>query len=172
MDSDIVNLRMAAHVQAPVILVADIHRGGVFAQIVGTLACLDPEQRDMVKGFIINRFRGDIRLFKDGIDWIERRTGKKVFGVLPWYDHIHIEPEDSVVIERPNRINAVRDNRPSIAVIRLPHISNFNDFDPLLNLKGIDVNFIEKPQNLTNFKAIILPGSKNTRWDLRCLKKI
>jgi len=89
MDTDFVNLRMAARVKAPVILVADIHRGGVFAQIVGTLECLTPEQRDLVKGFIINRFRGDIRLFQDGVNWIERKTGKKVFGVLPWYDHIH-----------------------------------------------------------------------------------
>jgi len=169
MDSDIVNLRMAAHVQAPVILVADIHRGGVFAQIVGTLACLEPAQRDMVKGFIINRFRGDIRLFKDGIDWIENQTGKKVFGVLPWYDHIHIEPEDSVVIERPGRIKAVRDDRPSIAVIRLPHISNFNDFDPLAALKGLSVYFLEEAQDLSHFRAVILPGSKSTRFDLQWL---
>ena len=170
MDSDIVNLRMAAHVQAPVILVADIHRGGVFAQIVGTLACLNPEQRDMVKGFIINRFRGDIRLFEDGINWIEDRTGKKVFGVLPWYDHIHIEPEDSVVIEQPRRITAAMDGRPSIAVIRLPHISNFNDFDPLAALNGLRVFFLEKPQDLSQFRAVILPGSKNTRFDLQWLQ--
>jgi len=169
MQNDIVNLRMAAHIQAPVILVADIHRGGVFAQIVGTLACLDPAQRDMVKGFIINRFRGDIRLFEDGVKWIERRTGKKVFGVLPWYDHIHIEPEDSVVIENPRRITAAPDGRPSIAVIRLPHISNFNDFDPLAALNGLEVFFLEKPQDLSQFRAAILPGSKNTRFDLEWL---
>ena len=171
MDSDIVNLRMAAYVQAPVILVADIHRGGVFAQIVGTLACLEQGQRDMVKGFIINRFRGDIRLFKDGIDWIERQTGKKVFGVLPWYDHIHIEPEDSVVIERPRRIHAVEDDRPSIAVIRLPHISNFNDFEPLAAIKDLSVLFLEETQDLSQFRAVILPGSKNTRFDLQWLHK-
>jgi adenosylcobyric acid synthase len=169
MDNDIVNLRMAAYVQAPVILVADIHRGGVFAQIVGTLACLQPEQRDMIKGLIINRFRGDIRLFKDGVEWIENQTGKKVFGVLPWYDHIHIEPEDSVVIEQPGRIFTAQDCRPSIAVIRLPHISNFNDFDPLAVLKGLSVFFLEKVQDLSQFCAVILPGSKNTRFDLQWL---
>ena len=146
MDNDIVNLRMAAHAQAPVILVADIHRGGVFAQIVGTLECLKPEQRDLIKGFIINRFRGDIRLFEDGVNWIERKTGKKVFGVLPWYNHINIEPEDSVVIEKPRRVISAQNGKASIAVIRLPHISNFNDFDPLSALPELSVHFLEKVQ--------------------------
>ena len=166
MANDIVNLRMAEYAGAPVILVADIHRGGVFAQIVGTLECLSPAQRDLVKGFIINRFRGDIRLFEDGVDWIEHRTGKKVFGVLPWYEHIHIEPEDSVVIERPARVFPGVTQTPAIAVVRLPHISNFNDFDPLLVLEGMEVYFVEKVQDLSKFKAVVLPGSKNTRWDL------
>ena len=169
MDNDIVNLRMAAHAQAPVILVADIHRGGVFAQIVGTLECLKPEQRDLIKGFIINRFRGDIRLFEDGVNWIERKTGKKVFGVLPWYDHINIEPEDSVVIEKPRRVISAQNGKPAIAVIRLPHISNFNDFDPLAALPELSVHFLEKVQELTDFRAVILPGSKNTCFDLQWL---
>ena len=169
MDNDIVNLRMAAHAQAPVILVADIHRGGVFAQIVGTLACLKPEQRELIKGFIINRFRGDIRLFEDGVNWIERQTGKKVFGVLPWYDHINIEPEDSVVIEKPGRVATEQNGRPAIAVIRLPHISNFNDFDPLSMLPDLSIHFLEKVQDLTDFRAVVLPGSKNTRFDLEWL---
>ena len=166
MANDIVNLRMAEYADAPVILVADIHRGGVFAQIVGTLECLSPAQKDLIKGFIINRFRGDIRLFEDGVKWIEQRTGKKVFGVLPWYEHIHIEPEDSVVIERPARAFPGGAKTPAIAVVRLPHISNFNDFDPLMVLEGVEVYFLEKVQDLTNFKGVILPGSKNTRWDL------
>jgi adenosylcobyric acid synthase len=166
MANDIVNLRMAEYAGAPVILVADIHRGGVFAQIVGTLECLPAAQQDSIKGFIINRFRGDIRLFEDGVRWIEEKTGKKVYGVLPWYDHIHIEPEDSVVIERPARAFPANAQTPAIAVIRLPHISNFNDFDPLMVLEGIDVYFLEKTQDLANFRAVVLPGSKNTRWDL------
>jgi len=171
MASDIVNLRMAKYADAPVILVADIHRGGVFAQIVGTLSCLKKKQQNMIKGFIINRFRGDINLFKDGVQWIEEHTGKKVFGVVPWYDHFHIEAEDSVVIENPDAVSRGESDAPAIAVIRLPHISNFTDFDPLSNLKGLDVTFIEKPQDLTDFRAVILPGSKNTRWDLRWLIK-
>ena len=171
MASDIVNLRMAEYADAPVVLVSDIHRGGVFAQIIGTLACLSNKQQKMVKGFIVNRFRGDINLFKDGVRWIEEKTGKKVFGVVPWYDHFHIEAEDSVVIENPAAVSVVKSHVPTIAVIRLPHISNFTDFDPLSNLKGLDVYFIEKPRDLTDFKAVILPGSKNTRWDLRWLKK-
>ena len=171
MANDFVNLRMADHVQAPVLLVADIHRGGVFAQIVGTMECLDPDQRDLIKGFIINRFRGDISLFEDGVKWIESKTGKKVFGVLPWYDHIHIEPEDSVVIEQPKRVFSGENGKPSIAVIRLPHISNFNDFDPLSALSGLSVYFLEKVQELSSFKAVILPGSKNTRFDLEWLHK-
>lgn len=171
MANDIVNLRMAEYADAPVILVSDIQRGGVFAQIIGTLACLSNKQQKMVKGFIINRFRGDINLFKDGVRWIEAKTGKKVFGVVPWFDHFHIEAEDSVVIESSASVSMVKSHVSTIAVIRLPHISNFTDFDPLINLKGLDVYFIEKPRDLTDFKAVILPGSKNTRWDLRWLKK-
>ena len=171
MDSDIVNLRMAEYAQAPVILVADIHKGGVFAQIVGTLDCLAPAQQDLVKGFIINRFRGDIQLFKDGVSWVEEKTGKTVFGVLPWYNHIHIEPEDSVVIEQPARFFPGRSKDPCIAVVRLPHISNFNDFNPLLQLEGVDIYFLEKVQDLADFQAVILPGSKNTRFDLSWLHK-
>jgi adenosylcobyric acid synthase len=170
MDGDIVNLRTAAHAKAPVILVADIHRGGVFAQIVGTLACLNPEQQELIKGFIINRFRGDIRLFEAGVDWIEHKTGKRVYGVLPWYDHIQIEPEDSIVIEQPGRVNPANTDRPPIAVIRLPHISNFNDFDPLASIPEISIFFLEKVQDLSHFRAVIIPGSKNTRFDLEWLR--
>jgi len=171
MANDIVNLRMAEYADAPVVLVSDIHRGGVFAQIIGTLACLSSKQQKMVKGFIINRFRGDINLFNEGVRWIEESTGKKVFGVVPWYDHFHIEAEDSVAIENPAAVSVVKPHIPAIAIIRLPHISNFTDFDSLLDLQGLDVFFMEKPRDLTDFKAVILPGSKNTRWDLRWLKK-
>ena len=166
MSHDIVNFRMAAHADAPVLLVADIHRGGVFAQIIGTLECLQQNQRAQLAGFIINRFRGDIQLFEDGVRWIEQKTQKPVFGVLPWYSHIQIEPEDSVVIESPKKVLAKNSPDPTVAVIRLPHISNFTDFDPMLALDGLDVKFLEKVQSLTDFKAVILPGSKNTRFDL------
>jgi adenosylcobyric acid synthase len=167
---DIVNLRMAEYADAPVILVSDIHRGGVFAQIIGTLACLSNKQQNMIKGFVINRFKGDISLFEDGVRWIEEKTGKKVFGVIPCYDHIRIEAEDAVAIENPVAISRGESDAPAIAVIRLPHISNFTDFDPLLDLKELDVFFVEMPRDISNFKAIILPGSKNTRWDLHWLQ--
>ena len=170
MAHDIVNLPMAEYADAPVILVGDIHRGGIFAQLIGTLDCLPQHFRDRVAGFIINRFRGDLRLFADGVQWIEERTGLPVFGVLPWYDHIRIDPEDSVVIERPRTVAANTDGRPAVAVIRIPHISNFTDFDPLRGVPGLTVHFVETPQDLAPFSAVILPGSKNTRFDLAWLK--
>jgi len=166
---DIVNFRMAEHADAPVILVADIHRGGVFAQIVGTLACLEEDRRRRVAGFIVNRFRGELDLFRDGVDWIEQHTGKPVFGVLPWYRHFVIDQEDSVVIEQPKRVMPRTDKGALVGVIRIPHISNFTDFDPLQTVEGLGVHFLEKVQPLEGFQAVILPGSKNTRADLRWL---
>ena len=170
MPHDIVNFRMAQYADAPVILVADIHRGGVFAQIIGTLNCLEKTYRDQIKGFIINRFRGDISLFEDGIQWIEQNTRKKVFGVLPWYNHIRIDPEDSVVIENPQKVFTEISGIPAVAVIRIPHISNFTDFDPLIGLDGLDLFFLEQVQTLAALKAVILPGSKNTCFDLQWIK--
>ena len=169
MEHDIVNLRAAVAADAPVVLVADIDRGGVFAQIVGTLACLSPEQQARVRGFIINRFRGDIALFQKGISWIEEQTGKPVFGVLPWYRHFHIEAEDAVVIENARPFDPSVSTEPAIAVIRLPHISNFTDFDPLAKLVGCRLVYLQAPQGLDRFQAVILPGSKSTCSDLQWL---
>ncbi|OQY58793.1 MAG: cobyric acid synthase CobQ [Desulfobacteraceae bacterium 4572_88] len=171
MPHDIVNFRMAEYADASVILVADIHKGGVFAQLIGTMACLGQEQRERIAGFIVNRFRGDIRLFEDGIRWIEEKAGKKVFGVLPWYHHIHIEAEDSVVIENPGKVSPEGKDNPAIAVIRIPHISNFTDFGPLGCQKEFDLHFLEKVQNLSHFRAVVLPGSKNTRFDLNWINE-
>ncbi|MBT8350847.1 MAG: cobyric acid synthase, partial [Deltaproteobacteria bacterium] len=172
MPNDIVNFRIAEYTNAQIVLIADIHKGGVFAQIVGTMECLSNKQQKMIAGFIINRFRGDIGLFDDGINWIEKKTGKKVFGVLPWYNHINIEAEDSVIIENPKSVSVTNDNPPSIAVLRIPHISNFTDFDPISRLPGVNLHFIEKPQELSLFKAVIIPGSKNTCSDLKWLRKV
>lgn len=169
MERDIVNMAMAEYADAPVILAADIHRGGVFAQIVGTLACLPPERQERISGFIINRFRGDLSLFEDGVGWIERKTGKPVFGVLPWFHHFRIEAEDSVVIETPEASIPDRITPPAVAVIRFPHISNFTDFDPLTAIHGLSVYFLERPRDLSPFSVVILPGSKNTRFDLTWL---
>jgi adenosylcobyric acid synthase len=163
---DIVNFRMAEYAEAPVILVADIHRGGVFAQIVGTLACLEEARRRRVAGIIVNRFRGDLSLFQDGVDWIAQRTGKPVLGVLPWYRHFVIDQEDSVVIEQPDRVKPPVHGQAMVGVVRIPHISNFTDFDPLQAVEGLGLAFMEKVRTLDGFQAIILPGSKNTRADL------
>ena len=170
MASDIVNFPMAAHAKAPVILVADIHRGGVFGQIVGTLACLPAACRDMVKGFIINRFRGDISLFNAGVDWIEQTTGKPVFGVLPWYTHFRVDAEDSVEIECCPSISRLDRTKPAIGVVRLPHISNFTDFHTLAGINGVELAFVDRPGDLSVFKAVIIPGSKNTRADMGWLR--
>jgi len=171
MPNDIVNFRMAEYAGAPVILVADIHKGGVFAQIVGTLECIPEKYKEMISGFLINRFRGDIRLFEEGKLWIEGKTEKKVFGVLPWYNHINIEAEDSVVIEKPQPVSDIDKENHSIGVVRLPHISNFTDFDPISRIENIDLYYIEEVQDLSSFAAVIIPGSKNTRFDLNWLIK-
>ena len=171
MAHDIVNLRMARAAGAPVILVADIDRGGVFAQIVGTLACLEPEDRDLIAGFVINRFRGDLSLFADGARWIAERTGKPVFGVLPWFTDFRIDAEDSVTLERPDADRPPRPGEALIGVIRLPHISNFTDFDPLAEIPGCRPRYLGEARDLRDFAAIILPGSKNTRGDLAWLEK-
>jgi adenosylcobyric acid synthase len=166
MDGDIVNCAMAEYAGADVILTADIHRGGVFAQIVGTLACLPEHYRRMVKGIIINRFRGDIALFQDGSQWLEKQTGIPVLGVLPWYTHFKIDAEDSVEIECCENQGPLDKNRPAIGVIRLPHIANFTDIHALSQLPGLQVRFMDRPEALERFNALIIPGSKNTREDL------
>ncbi len=171
LENDIVNLRAAAQADAPVILVADIDRGGVFAQIVGTLACLQAGEQARIRGFIINRFRGDLSLFQPGIDWIRQQTGKTVFGVLPWFSHFHIEAEDAVVIEHPAKRLPEDAGEALIAVIRLPHISNFTDFDPLAQLSGCRVVYVREVQDLSRCAAVIIPGSKSTRSDLAWLQE-
>jgi len=169
MPTDIVNFAMSEYANADVILAADIHRGGVFAQIVGTLECLPQKYRNMIKGFIINRFRGDIALFKDGVDWIEKKTGKKVLGVLPWYTHFKIDAEDSVEVEKCNDFNKFDTDMPAIGIIRLPHIANFTDFHPLSKTMEIQTIYFNNPDHLSKFNAVIIPGSKNTRADLEWL---
>ena len=171
MAGDIVNLRMAAYAQAPVILVADIDRGGVFAQIVGTLVCLSNEQQEQIKGFVVNRFRGDIDLFRDGMQWIEQKTGKPVFGVLPWFDHFLIDAEDAVVIQKARPFIPACCGPSALAVIALPHISNFTDFDPLAHLESLQLAYLKDRQPLEGFKAVILPGTKSTCSDLQWLHR-
>jgi len=171
MDRDFVNLPMAAYADAPVVLVADIDKGGVFAQITGTLQCLPRHFSDRIAGFMINRFRGDPALFSDGLAWLENKTRKPAFGVIPWFDHIRIEAEDAVSIERAAFDNKTPTAGPAVAVVRLPRISNFTDFDPLDAAEGLFVHFMDQHADLSRFCAVILPGTKNTRADLEWLHK-
>ena len=171
MAGDFVNLRMAEQAAAPVVLVADIHRGGVFAQIVGTLACLEPRQRDMIRGFIVNRFRGDLTLFADGVRWIEARTGRPVFGVLPWFTDIRIESEDSVAIENPPRV-AGRGGRATprlrSSACRTSPTSPTSSRCRRSRACGSTSSSARRTSG--GFRAVILPGSKNTRHDLEWLQ--
>ncbi len=170
---DFVNFRMAHAADAPVILVADIDRGGVFAQIIGSLEVIPPEDRRRVRGFIINRFRGDPDLFRDGIDYIEAKTGIPVLGLVHFYRHIEIDSEDGmpldVVIDPPALL---RPDRINIAAVRLPHISNFTDFAPLARIPHVSLHYLSKPRTLAGYDIVFLPGSKNVRADLEWVRKV
>jgi adenosylcobyric acid synthase len=167
--NDIVNMRVARMAHAPVILVADIDRGGVFASLVGTMHLLTPRERAMVKGFVINKFRGDRTLLTSGLRDITRRTGVKVLGVVPYFKDIYIPDEDSIALEK-KPVNGPGDGL-AIAVIKLPHISNFTDFDPLEREPGVTVHYIEPTDPLGDHDVLIIPGSKNTIEDLNFLKR-
>lgn len=167
---DIVNMRVAKYVQAPVLLVADIDRGGSLAALVGTLALLDEEERALVKGLIINKFRGDVSLFTPAVKFLEEKTGKPVLGVIPYIDQLGIDDEDSVSLEDQSEISsAIKDIR--IAVIQLPKISNFTDFDSLAAECDTSVTYVQEKENLAAYDLVILPGSKNTVEDMQWLRQ-
>jgi cobyric acid synthase CobQ/L-threonine-O-3-phosphate decarboxylase len=172
---DIVNMRLAGWADAPVVLVADIDRGGVFASIVGTLDILTEAERERIRGFIINKFRGDVTLLKPGLDWLERRTGKPVLGVVPFLPNVGLEDEDSASLAA--KLAKQAGNAPpqtdqlDIAVIKLPYISNFTDFDPLPEEPDVALRFVTSAGQLGNPDIVLLPGSKNTVHDLRWLKE-
>ena len=169
-DKDLVNMLVARHVSAPVLLVADFDRGGVFASTIGTLELLDTEERALIKGFIINKFRGDLSLLTPGLKWLESRTGVPVMGVIPYFHDIQIAEEDSVSLERRSAMTAQKDYLIDIAVIGLPHISNIDEFDPLRGEPGVRLRYVEANDALGNPDLIILPGSKSTVADLEWLK--
>ncbi len=162
--TEIVNMRVAMYANAPVLLCGDIDRGGVFASIVGTLELLEPEERDAIKGLVINKFRGDIALLTDGLTWLEGRTGKPVAGVVHHFRDIHIPEEDSVALELPDR--PIVDAALDVAVVRLPHVSNFDDFDPLGREPGVSLRYVDSPENFGSPDLVILPGTKTTIPDL------
>ncbi len=185
--ADIVNMRVARYSGAPVLLVADIDRGGVFAALVGTLALLEPDERALVAGLVINKFRGDRRLLDPGLEFLVRHTGKPVLGVVPYLANLRIADEDSVALEqrRPtgDREPVTRhgvatvgaappspDPRLEIAVVRLPRIANFDDFDLLAAEPAVHLRYVERPEELEATDLVILPGSKTTVADLGFLR--
>jgi adenosylcobyric acid synthase len=165
-DRDIANMGYAEAVDCPVILVADIDRGGVFAHLVGTLALLSPSERARIAGFVINRFRGDIALLQPGLDWLERETGKPVLGVLPYLHGLHLEAEDALPRERADASHAAL----RVAVPALPRISNHTDFDALRAHPEVDLHIVGPGETPPACDLIILPGSKSTRADLAWLR--
>ena len=166
---DIVNMGLAELVNAPVILAGDIDRGGVFAQLSGTVALLQPEERKRVIGTVINKFRGDVELLRPGLRQLEELTSLPVLGVIPWMK-IDIDDEDSLA---PRLEKTETAGRPlDIAVIRLPHVSNFTDFSPLEEHPAVGVRYVNRVEQLGRPDLIILPGTKNTMGDLRWLREM
>jgi adenosylcobyric acid synthase len=168
-DRDIANMGFAEAVDCPVVLVADIDRGGVFAHIVGTLACLSESERNRIVGFVINRFRGDFKLLEPGLEWLERETGKPVLAVLPYLHGLYLDAEDAVqdVTRREGKFRVV--------VPSYPRMSNHTDFDPLRAHPDVDLRFVREGEPRVDpgmgADLIVLPGSKNTRADLAWLKQ-
>ena len=165
---DIVNMGMARMAKAPVLLVADLDRGGVFASIYGTLMLLEPDERAMVKGIVINKFRGDVNILKPGLDMLEEKTGIPVIGVLPMLN-VDIEDEDSL----SERLNQAKEKNVliDIAVIRLPRMSNYTDFNVFELFEGVSVRYVKNVDELGNPDMIILPGTKNTIDDLKWMRQ-
>jgi len=166
-DGDIANMGFAETVDCPVVLIADIDRGGVFAHLVGTLALLSRSEQARVTGFVINRFRGDIGLLQPGLDWLKRHTGKPVFGVLPYLHGLQLDAEDGISREP---IAAQTHDLLQVVVPVLPRISNHTDFDPLRQHPQINLRYVDGTQRPPCADLMILPGSKNVRADLEWLR--
>ncbi|OOZ41304.1 cobyric acid synthase CobQ [Solemya pervernicosa gill symbiont] len=165
-EGDIANMGFAETIDCPVILIADIDRGGVFAHIVGTLALLSDSERARVKGVVINRFRGDLSLLTSGLEWLEQETGIPVLGVLPYLDNFHLAAEDAITHHQ----QCDSEKLFKISVIAYPHISNHTDLDPLQLNPGVDLRFVRSADQLSESDLIILPGSKSVRSDLIWLR--
>lgn len=162
--NEIVNMRVALYANAPVLLCGDIDRGGVFAALVGTLELLEPEERAIIKGMIINKFRGDPSLLADGITWLEDRTGIPVAGLIHHYRDIHIPEEDSVALD--DVPIATHQSVLDVAVLQLPHIANFDDFDPISRHPGVELRYVDSPAQMGRPDLVIIPGTKTTIPDL------
>lgn len=167
---DIVNMHVAKLADAPVILVGDIDRGGVFAQFVGTMELLEPDERARVAALAINKFRGDIALLQPGVDLIVDRLKVPMLGVIPYIERLRIADEDSVALEERRYRRRGSATELDIAVVRLPRISNYDDFQPLEHEPDVVLRFVERPQELSGADLVILPGSKSTAADLAWLR--
>lgn len=165
-DRDIANMGFAEAVDCPVILIADIDRGGVFAHLVGTLELLSESERQRVIGFVINRFRGDMSLLQSGLDWLEQKTGKPVLGVIPYLQGLYLDAEDALTASAP-KASALC----NVAVLALPRISNHTDFDSLRLHSHINFQWVGPHQTIPVCDLLIIPGSKNTRADLQFLRE-
>lgn len=184
-DRDIANMGFAEEVDCPVIIVADIDRGGVFAHIIGTLDCLSESERNRVVGFVINRFRGDVSLLQPGLDWLEEKTGKPVLAVMPYLMGLHLDSEDSVSLSETLEDKGSDKNGPSqkklkVVVPIYPRVSNHTDLDPIAAHPQVDLELIgpsisgsqvAEAAHIPKADLVILPGSKNTRADLAWLKE-
>ncbi|RKZ49235.1 MAG: cobyric acid synthase CobQ [Candidatus Parabeggiatoa sp. nov. 3] len=166
-DNDIANMGFAEAVDCPVILVADIDRGGVFAHLIGTLALLSTSEQERIIGFVINRFRGDIALLQSGLDWLEKETGKPVLGVLPYLHGLHLEAEDAITTQQ---VDKTRETLQVIVPV-FPRISNHTDFDPLRLHPQVNLQFIGLAETPPPADLIILPGSKSVSADLAALRR-
>jgi adenosylcobyric acid synthase len=166
--NDIVNMGMAEIADCPVILVGDIDKGGVFASLIGTLELLSKEEKERIKGFIINKFRGDIRLLESGLDFLEKKTGLPVVGVIPYFKDLYLQEEDGVSVEQVGL--SLKRGEIQIAVLLLPHISNFTDFDALEREPEVEFRYIRPGSPIPTCDLIIIPGSKNTIGDLTYLR--
>ncbi len=166
---DLTNMRVAKYLNAPTLLVVDIDRGGAFAHVVGTLELLEPEERALIKGVAINKFRGQRSLLESGITWLEERTGIPVVGVIPWIEELFPAEDSLDLLER--NLRQKTDSEVTIAVIRLPRISNFTDFDPLESEPTVQVKYLAPNQPLGYPDAVIIPGTKTTINDLMILQK-
>ncbi len=177
---DIVNMAVARYAQSPVLLVGDIDRGGIFAQLLGTLWLLEPQERALVRGLVVNKFRGDPSLFDNGIQILENKGDAPVLGVIPYLKDLHLPDEDAVSIETIHYASSspaeegpqsASGAQIDIAVLALPRIANFDDFDPLKTEAGVRVRYVSSLQDLGNPNAIIIPGTKSTMADLEWLRQ-
>ncbi len=167
---DIVNMAVARYAQSPVLLAGDIDRGGIFAQLLGTLWLLEPDERVLVRGLVVNKFRGDFTLFSDGIQILEEKGGVPVLGVVPYLRGLNLPDEDAVSVEQADK-SANPSAQVDLAVLVFPRIANFDDFDPLNAELGVSVRYVHSLAELGQPRAIILPGTKSTLADLEWMRQ-